>query len=269
MQAVGMSVLCLSYPDRIEVDTHTHTHTGTHHACARATPRPHVPLPVTHHTLTRNRSQTSNSIHTYNTLTTPPYQTQHIHTNMPFNLEDMIKEGVATMFFCWVCMAEGNFTAALGLAACMNAFGASMNPAANFQQFARGKFADLEGFALSTLYQLVGAGCANYLAPKVGLSATALPAGFNDFSQGAFVKEVVGTMFFLAAFNAADGATNKGFALMAATLVFECTANPAVTFSRIGFSEIGKNAEGFLFMFSAQCFGAFLANMSDEKLKKD
>ena len=71
----------------------THTHTGTHHACARATPRPHVPLPVTHHTLTRNRSQTSNSIHTYNTLTTPPYQTQHIHTNMPFNLEDMIKEG--------------------------------------------------------------------------------------------------------------------------------------------------------------------------------
>jgi len=192
---------------------------------------------------------------------------------MPFNMEDMIKEGAATMFFCWVCMAPNanGFTAALGLAACMNAFGAgaSMNPAANFQRFASGSFADIEGFALSTVYQLVGAGCANYLAPKVGLAVGNLPDGFNDFSQGAFVKEVVGTMFFLAAFNAADGATNKGFALMAAVAVFGCTANPAVTFSQVGFDKIGDNVQGFLFMFAAQCFGAFLANMSDEKLKKD
>merc|ERR1711898_41255 len=150
-----------------------------------------------------------------------------------------------------VCMAtDGGMTTALGLAACITAFGADMNPAANFQSFASGGFKDVEGFAMSTVYALAGA------APS------------NDFDQGAFIREAVGTMFFLCAANGQD-AVRTGFALMASAAVFHGTYNPAVTFSNIGVNGIQGNFQGFLNMFAAQCLGAFLANLSDSKVKQE
>jgi|KNS2DCM_BmetaT_FD_k123_82771_1 hypothetical protein len=186
---------------------------------------------------------------------------------MGFDMNDCIKHAVGTMFFCWVCMAtDGGMTTALGLAACITAFGADMNPAANFQSFASGGFKDVEGFAMSTVYALAGAAAANQFAGTVGLSAGAAPS--NDFDQGAFIREAVGTMFFLCAANGQD-AVRTGFALMASAAVFHGTYNPAVTFSNIGVNGIQGNFQGFLIMFAAQCLGAFLANLSDSKVKQE
>lgn len=186
---------------------------------------------------------------------------------MAFDMNDFIKNAVGTMFFCWVCMAtDGGLTTALGLAACINAFGANMNPAAAFQDFANGGFKNAEGFAMSTFYSLAGAAAANMFAGRVGLSAGSAPG--NDFDQGAFIREAVGTMFFLTA-AAGQNAVNTGFALIAAAAVFGGTYNPAVTFSNIGVDGIQSNFQGFLIMFAAQCLGGFLANLSNDKVKQD
>ena len=186
---------------------------------------------------------------------------------MGFDMNDCLKHAVGTMFFCWVCMASNDgMTTALGLAACMTAFGSDMNPAAAFQSFAAGGFKDAEGFAMSTVYSLVGAAAANMFASRVGLSAGSGPS--NDFDQGAFIRECVGTMFFLCASKGQD-AVRTGFALMASMAVFNGTYNPAVTFSNIGVDGIQSNLQGFLIMFAAQCMGAFLANLSDDKVKQE
>jgi hypothetical protein len=185
---------------------------------------------------------------------------------MPFDKDDCINEVVGTFMFCLVCMCDGDFTTALGLAACIMAFGASMNPAANFQDFAKGKFKDVDEFAFSFAYQLAGAGLANMAAPHLGFTAGSAPS--NDFEQTAFLREMLGTMFFLAAAGACSkNAVHVGFVLMASVAVFGGVYNPAVTFSRIGFNGISDNMSGFLIMTVANFAGAFLANVSDENVK--
>merc|ERR1712072_928362 len=173
---------------------------------------------------------------------------------------------VGTFMFCLVCASGGDFTGALGLAACIMAFGASMNPAANFQEFAKGGFKDVEGFAYTFIYQLVGAAAANMAAAHIG-GFTFGSAPSNEFEQGAFIREALGTMFFLAAAGSTDNAVRTGFALMASVAVFGGTYNPAVQFSRIGINGIADNLIGFAIVTAANFVGAFLANVSNVKVK--
>ena len=185
---------------------------------------------------------------------------------MPFDKDDFINEAVGTFMFCLVCMCDGDFTVALGLAACIMAFGASMNPAANFQEFAKGGFKHVDDFALSFGYQLIGAGLANMAAPHLGFTPGAAPS--NEFDQTAFLREMLGTMFFLAAAGAcSNNAIHTGFVLMAAVSVFGGVYNPAVQFSRIGFADFADNIVGFVIMAGANFAGAYLANVSDENVK--
>ena len=116
---------------------------------------------------------------------------------MPFDKDDCVNEVVGTMMFCFVCMCGGDFTGALGLAACIMAFGAEMNPAAAFQRFAKDGFKNADEFLFTFAYQLIGAGLANMAAPHLGFTAGAAPS--NDFDQTGFLREMLGTMFFLAA----------------------------------------------------------------------
>jgi len=183
-----------------------------------------------------------------------------------FDKDDCINEVVGTMMFCFVCMCGGDFTGAFGLAACLMAFGAEMNPAAAFQRFARGGFKDADEFMFTFAYQLIGAGVANMAAPHLGFTAGAAPS--NDFDQTGFLREMLGTMFFLAAAaGAGNNAIHVGFVLFASVAVFGGVYNPAVVFSRIGFSGFADNMMGFLIMTAANFAGAFLANVSDENIK--
>ena len=185
---------------------------------------------------------------------------------MPFDKDDCVNEVVGTMMFCFVCMCGGDFTGALGLAACIMAFGAEMNPATAFQRFARGGFKDADEFMFTFAYQLIGAGVANMVAPHLGFTAGAAPS--NDFDQTGFLREMLGTMFFLAAASQCDkNPVHAGFVLMASVAVFGGVYNPAVVFSRIGFSGFADNMMGFLIMTAANFAGAFLANVSDENIK--
>ena len=146
------------------------------------------------------------------------------------------------------------------------AFGASMNPAANFQEFAKGGFKHVDDFALTFGYQLIGAGLANMAAPHLGFTPGAAPS--NEFDQTAFLREMLGTMFFLAAAGAcSNNAIHTGFVLMAAVSVFGGVYNPAVQFSRIGFADFADNLVGFVIMAGANFAGAYLANVSDENVK--
>ena len=49
--------------------------------------------------------------------------------------------------------------------------------------------------------------------------------------------------------------------------VFGGVYNPAVVFSRIGFSGFADNMMGFLIMTAANFAGAFLANVSDDNVR--